>query len=200
MFFGRKEQGVYEYMIVGLGNPGGEYVGTRHNVGFAVADIIAEKASAVFKRVKQNAEIADISFGGKRCLLVKPLTFMNNSGEAVSALMKFYKIPLENVIVVFDDISLPVGGLRVKRKGSAGGHNGIKSIIALCGGECFPRVKVGVGQKPHPDYDLAKWVLSRFAKAEEDTIKKAYESAAGAVDTLIKSGADAAMNTFNKLC
>ncbi len=200
MFFGRKEQGVYEYMIVGLGNPGGEYVGTRHNVGFAVADIIAEKTSAVFKRVKQNAEIADISFGGKRCLLVKPLTFMNNSGEAVSALMKFYKIPLENVIVVFDDISLPVGGLRVKRKGSAGGHNGIKSIIALCGGECFPRVKVGVGQKPHPDYDLAKWVLSRFAKAEEDTIKKAYESAAGAVDTLIKSGADAAMNTFNKLC
>lgn len=199
MFFGRKEQGVYEYMIVGLGNPGGEYVGTRHNVGFAVADIIAEKTSAVFKRVKQNAEIADISFGGKRCLLVKPLTFMNNSGEAVSALMKFYKIPLENVIVVFDDISLPVGGLRVKRKGSAGGHNGIKSIIALCGGECFPRVKVGVGQKPHPDYDLAKWVLSRFAKAEEDTIKKAYESAAGAVDTLIKSGADAAMNTFNKL-
>lgn len=200
MFFGRKEQGVYEYMIVGLGNPGGEYVGTRHNVGFAVADIIAEKTSAVFKRVKQNAEIADISFGGKRCLLVKPLTFMNNSGEAVSALMKFYKIPLENVIVVFDDISLPVGGLRVKRKGSAGGHNGIKSIIALCGGECFPRVKVGVGQKPHPDYDLAKWVLSRFAKAEEDIIKKAYESAAGAVDTLIKSGADAAMNTFNKLC
>lgn len=200
MFFGRKEQGVYEYMIVGLGNPGGEYVGTRHNVGFAVADIIAEKTSAVFKRVKQNAEIADISFGGKRCLLVKPLTFMNNSGEAVSALMKFYKIPLENVIVVFDDISLPVGGLRVKRKGSAGGHNGIKSIIALCGGEYFPRVKVGVGQKPHPDYDLAKWVLSRFAKAEEDTIKKAYESAAGAVDTLIKSGADAAMNTFNKLC
>ena len=200
MFFCRKEQGVYEYMIVGLGNPGGEYVGTRHNVGFAVADIIAAKTSAVFKRVKQNAEIADISFGGKRCLLVKPLTFMNNSGEAVSALMKFYKIPLENVIVVFDDISLPVGGLRVKRKGSAGGHNGIKSIIALCGGECFPRVKVGVGQKPHPDYDLAKWVLSRFAKAEEDTIKKAYESAAGAVDTLIKSGADAAMNTFNKLC
>ncbi len=198
MFFGNKT-GTYEYMLVGLGNPGAEYEGTRHNVGFATADEIADSCGKDFKKVKQNAEIADIIYGGKRCLLVKPQTFMNNSGEAVSALMRFYKIPLQNTVVIFDDISLPVGGLRVRRKGSAGGHNGIKSIIAHCGGQDFPRVKIGVGQKPHPDYDLAAWVLGRFSKDDAPKAQDSYKTAAKAVEMLIKNGVDAAMNSYNKL-
>ena len=147
-----------EYIIVGLGNPGVAYENTRHNAGFLAVAAMEKKYGFSVNTHKFKALVGRAVIGGKSCLVMKPETFMNNSGEAVSDAMDFYDIPLENVVVVYDDISLDVGKMRIRRNGSAGGHNGIKSIIALCGGQDFPRVKIGVGKKPHPDYNLADWV------------------------------------------
>ena len=161
-FFSRRApiSGPPEFIIVGLGNPGKQYELTRHNAGFLFADLLADKNGVKINKIQFKAVTASLTLGGVKCLLMKPQTFMNNSGEAVRQAASFYKIPPERILVVFDDISLPCGRLRIRRKGSDGGHNGIKSIIYHLNSDAFPRVKLGVGEKPHPDYDLADWVLS----------------------------------------
>ena len=189
--------GGIEFLIVGLGNPGGKYEITRHNAGFLCADLFAESMNTEIKRLKYHALTAEVNIDGHRCLLMKPQTFMNNSGEAVAEAAKFYKIPLEKIIVVFDDISLPIGKLRVRRKGSAGGHNGIKSLIAHLGSENFPRVKIGVGAKPHPDYDLGDWVLTSFKKEDFPALKEAMINACEAVKLIVNGNTDKAMNLYN---
>ena len=146
--------GAVEYIIVGLGNPGTQYDGTRHNIGFMTVDALCDKYKLSCKKLRFKSLTCDAMIGGKRCLIMKPTTYMNNSGEAVVEAMQFYKIPPERTIIVFDDISLEPGRLRIRRKGSDGGHNGIKSIIYLSGSDAFPRIKMGVGAKPHPDYSL----------------------------------------------
>lgn len=189
--------GGIEFLIVGLGNPGGKYEITRHNAGFLCADLFAESMNTEIKRLKYHALTAEVNIDGHRCLLMKPQTFMNNSGESVAEAAKFYKIPLEKIIVVFDDISLPIGKLRVRRKGSAGGHNGIKSLIAHLGSENFPRVKIGVGAKPHPDYDLGDWVLTSFKKEDFPALKEAMVNACEAVKLIVNGNTDKAMNLYN---
>ena len=186
-----------EFIIVGLGNPGKKYELTRHNAGFLFADLLADKQSEKISKIQFKSVTANITLGGHRCLLMKPQTFMNNSGEAVKQAAAFYKIPPENIIVVFDDISLPCGKMRIRRKGSDGGHNGIKSIIYLLNSDKFPRVKLGVGEKPHPDYDLADWVLSSFKKNELDALRDAAENACKAVEMMVQGNIDGAMSSFN---
>ena len=198
-FFKRNSSpsGPPEYLIVGLGNPGRQYELTRHNAGFLFADLLADKNSAKISKIQFKSVTASIDVGGHKCLLMKPQTFMNNSGEAVKQAAAFYKIPPEKIIVVFDDISLPCGKLRIRRKGSAGGHNGIKSIIYHLNSDNFPRVKLGVGEKPHPDYDLADWVLSNFKKDEIPALHEAAEKACDAVELIVKGDTDKAMSNFN---
>lgn len=196
MLFQKKSSSSVDYMIVGLGNPGFQYESTRHNAGFIAVDMLAKKHGCDLSKNKHKALFGQCDIDGKRCLLVKPQTFMNNSGEAVGELSKFYKVPPENVIVLFDDISLDVGKLRIRRKGSDGGHNGIKSIIYYIGSN-FPRVKIGVGAKPHPDYDLAAWVLSKFSDDEKAALSEAAEHACSAVELMVGDRTDKAMNKFN---
>lgn len=186
-----------EFLIVGLGNPGRQYELTRHNAGFLFADLMADKCNIKINKIQFKSVTAIIETGGHRCLLMKPQTFMNNSGEAVRQAAAFYKIPPERIIVVFDDISLPCGKLRIRRKGSAGGHNGIKSIIYHLNSDNFPRVKLGVGEKPHPDYELADWVLSNFKKDEIPALREAAEKACGAVELMVQGETDKAMSNFN---
>lgn len=189
--------GAPEYLIAGLGNPGPKYEYTRHNAGFLCIDLLAQQLDAKIDRIKFKSIVADTTIDGRRCLLMKPQTFMNNSGEAVRDAANFYKIPPEHVIILFDDISLPPGKLRIRRKGSDGGHNGIKSIIYLLNSDQFPRVKLGVGAKPHPDYDLADWVLSPFQKDELPRMKEAMEKACEAVRLIVQDDMDHAMNLYN---
>lgn len=189
--------GAPEYLIVGLGNPGRQYELTRHNAGFLFADLLADKNNAKISKIQFKSVTACVEIGGHRCLLIKPQTFMNNSGEAVKQAASFYKIPPEKIIVVFDDISLPCGKLRIRRKGSAGGHNGMKSIIYHLNSDNFPRVKLGVGEKPHPDYDLADWVLSNFKKDEIPLLRQAAENACAAVELMISGDTDKAMSSYN---
>ncbi|MCM1579450.1 MAG: aminoacyl-tRNA hydrolase [Ruminococcus sp.] len=186
-----------EYLIVGLGNPGAEYENTRHNAGFMTVDTLAAKKGFDIKRIKFKSLTGDAVIAGKRCIIMKPTTFMNSSGEAVTEAMSFYKIPIEKVIVCFDDISLEPGDIRIKRKGSDGGHNGIKSIIYLTGSQDFPRVKIGVGKKPHKDYDLVKWVLGNFSKEDIEKLHTSTENACEAVEMILKGDIDGAMNRFN---
>lgn len=186
-----------QYIIAGLGNPGLTYENTRHNAGFMTIDKLLENTPHSGFKMKFKSKCATATIGGKSCLILKPETFMNNSGEAIEAAINFYKIPIENVIVAFDDISLDVGKLRIRRKGSHGGHNGIKSIVELCGSENFPRVKIGVGKKPRPDYDLAKWVLSKFSKAEQENLNSALKAAADSIALIVSGKIDEAMNKFN---
>lgn len=190
-------KGPPEYLVVGLGNPEGKYDLTRHNAGFMTVDCIAKSCGCQLKDLKFKSLCATAEVAGKRALLMKPTTYMNNSGEAVRDAMQFYKIPPENVIVIYDDISLDVGKLRVRRKGSDGGHNGIKSIIYLTGKDTFPRVKIGVGKKPHPEYDLAAWVLSKFTTDEQKLLEPVFVDASKAVGDIILGDIDAAMNKFN---
>ena len=157
----------FDYMIVGLGNPGKQYESTRHNAGFICLDLLAEKYSISVKKLKFKSLLGEGRIEGKRCLLLKPQTFMNLSGEAVRDAAEFYKIPPENIIVIYDDISLDPGKLRIRRKGSDGGHNGMKNILYHLKSDGFPRIKVGVGAKPNPEYDLADWVLSRFTSTTQ---------------------------------
>lgn len=201
MFFRKKVtasvSGSPEFMVVGLGNPGKDYEFTRHNAGFLTLDHIAVEEDAEIKKLKYKALIGDTVIAGHRCLLVKPQTFMNNSGEAVREISQFYKIPPEKIIVIFDDISLPCGKLRIRRKGTDGGHNGIKSIIYHLNSDNFPRIKVGVGAKPHPDYNLADWVLSTFKKDEMEELKKAITKATEVLPYILDGEIDKAMNKAN---
>lgn len=189
--------GSIEYIIVGLGNPGSRYERTRHNAGFIVLDNIAEKNGVKPDRLKFKSLCGTGTVGGKRVLLMKPSTFMNLSGQAVTEAMAFYKIPPERTIVIFDDISLDPGRMRIRRKGSDGGHNGIKNIIYLSGSDCFPRIKVGVGAKPNPGWELADWVLSRFTDDELKLIMQTADNAAEAVEYMVNEQTDKAMNLFN---
>ena len=186
-----------DWLVVGLGNPGGEYQNTRHNAGFMAVDRIADALGVRITKIKYKALCATASYRGQKLLLLKPETFMNASGLAVEAAAHFYKIPPERVLVLFDDISLPVGKIRVRKSGSAGGHNGIKSIIGGLNSQSFPRVKIGVGAKPHPDYDLADWVLSNFTGPEDKLITEAAARAADAALEIIARGVPAAANDYN---
>lgn len=193
----RSPSGAPEFLIVGLGNPGPKYEFTRHNAGFLCMDLLAQQLGVKIDRIKFKSVVADVAIEGRRCILMKPQTFMNNSGEAVRDAANFYKIPPEHIIILFDDISLPPGKLRIRRKGSDGGHNGIKSILYLLGSDQFPRIKLGVGAKPRPDYDLADWVLSTFQKDELSRMKEAMEKACEAVPLLVREETERAMNLYN---
>ena len=195
MLFQRRQTGI-DWLIVGLGNPGRQYEETRHNAGFMALDAAADAWGIRVVRAKFSALTGTGEVGGSKVLLLKPQTFMNNSGEAVGAAALFYKLPPERVIVIFDDISLAPGRLRVRRSGSAGGHNGIKSIIAAIGQE-FPRVKIGVGEKPHPEYDLADWVLGKPSGDDRSAIASRTDDVRGAVEMIIKGQLDAAMSKYN---
>ena len=186
-----------DWLIVGLGNPGENYARTRHNIGFRAVDCLAGQLGAKIDRAKFRGLYGQASFKGLKLILLKPQTFMNNSGLSVMDAARFYKLPAERVIVLFDDISLDVGRLRVRADGSAGGHNGIKSIIGGLNSQSFPRVKIGVGAKPHPDYALADWVLSNFTKDEEKLLAPVIEDAASAALELIENGVQAAASKYN---
>lgn len=186
-----------EYLIVGLGNPGLEYAQTRHNAGFMTLDLLAEREHTEIKRMKFKSLCGDAVIAGKRCLLMKPTTYMNNSGQAVAEAMQFYKLPIDHIIVVYDDISLEPSRLRIRRKGSDGGHNGIKSIIYLTGEDTFPRIKLGVGKKPRPDYNLADWVLSRFTREELEQMHIAAEHACESIALMVNGKIEEAMNRYN---
>lgn len=190
-------QGPAEYIVAGLGNPGREYENTRHNAGFVTIDRFAEKQHVRINRLKYKALCGECTVEGKRVLLMKPQTFMNNSGQSVTQAMSFYKIPPERVIILLDDISLEPGRLRIRRKGSDGGQNGMKNIIYLSGRDTFPRIKIGIGAKPNPGWDLAKWVLSRFTPDEYKLLLEAADKAGSAVELIIKGDIDQAMNLYN---
>ncbi len=185
------------WLVVFLGNPGPRYEGTRHNAGFMAADAMAKAESVSINRARFKALIGTCTIGGEGVVLMKPQTFMNLSGEAAAQAVRYYKIAPEHVIVVSDEISLPIGKLRVRRKGSAGGHNGLKSIIACLGTEEFPRIRLGVGAPPHPDYDMADWVLSAFKGQDAEDMHAAAEKAAEAVKCYILHGPDKTMNLYN---
>ena len=199
MFFKKfkKNSEVIDYLIVGLGNPGLQYEMTRHNVGFLAIDYIAQQLNVKIKKLKFKALYNITEIKGKKVMLLKPQTFMNNSGESVRDAMEYYKITPQQLLVIFDDISLAPGKIRIRRKGSDGGHNGIKSIIYHIKSQDFKRIKIGVGEKPHPDYDLAKWVLSNFKKDEIKDIKQAVENTENVVKLIINNEIDKAMNLYN---
>ena len=184
-------------IIVGLGNPGAKYEKTRHNVGFMAVDFIAEKCGARIDRSKFKSLVTEVNLAGARVLLMKPETFMNNSGQAVAEAVKFYKIPEERVIVLCDEISFAPGKFRIRRKGSAGGHNGLKSIIADVGTEGFPRVKIGVGSKPTPEYDLADWVLGRMPDCDIALSKARFGDILSTCELILKGEIDTAMSRFS---
>ena len=186
-----------EWMVVGLGNPGSKYAGTRHNAGFRALETHCRKTGQQINKMKFRSLTGDGMLGGKRVLFLKPQTFMNLSGEAVRDAAEFYQITPEHIIVLSDDISLDVGRIRVRGKGSAGGQNGLKNIIYHLKSEDFPRVKIGVGAKPHPDYDLADWVLSRFTEEEQPKIDAAAERAMLAAAEIISNGAASAAQLYN---
>jgi PTH1 family peptidyl-tRNA hydrolase len=189
--------GPIEWLIVGLGNPGKEYENTRHNAGFIAISLLAEKCGVKINKSKFKSLIAETTVSDKRALLMMPQTYMNNSGEAVAEAATFYKIPPERILVFSDDISLDVAKTRVRRKGSHGGQKGLKSIGEHLGSTDFPRVKLGVGQKPHPQYDLAAWVLSNFSVDERKQMNEAAEHAVDACRPILAGKTDEAMNRFN---
>lgn len=197
--FGKKKftNNSIEYIIVGLGNPERKYESTRHNSGFIMLDYIADKLGVKVNRVKFKSTVGEGRMGGHRVLLMKPSTYMNNSGQAVVEAMNFYKIPAENVIVLLDDINLDVGKMRIRSKGSDGGQNGMKNIIYLSGSDKFPRIKIGIGKKPNPEYDLAAWVLSRFTKDELKALETIAENSYDAVELIMDDNISEAMNRYN---
>lgn len=196
MLFNKKSGGV-DWLLVCLGNPGDQYENTRHNAGFMVADELADRHNIPVQRLKFRALTNTITVGDQKVLLMKPVTYMNLSGEAVHEAAAFYKIPPEHVLVISDEVSLAPGKIRVRRSGSAGGHNGLKNIIAHLGTDQFPRIRVGVGQKPHPDYDMADWVLGKFQGEDKKAVESAVKRAADAAECLIREGVDKAMNKYN---
>ena len=186
------------HIIVGLGNPGEQYLTTRHNAGFCAIDYIASSLGVKIDRLKFKALVADVTLGEKRVLLMKPQTYMNLSGEAVSEAASFYKIPPENIIVLCDDTSFDVGMMRIRRKGSHGGHNGLKNIILLLGSDAFPRIKLGVGAKPSKDYDLADWVLGNFSKTEREKLFEIFEKVYASSSLIVSGKIDEAMCQYSK--
>ena len=189
--------GAVEYLIVGLGNPGTQYEGTRHNAGFMALDAVAEKAGVKLDRLKFKGLCAQAVVGGKKVLLLKPSTFMNLSGQSVTEAMRFYKLPPEHVIIIYDDISFAPGKLRIRLKGSDGGQNGMKNIIYLSGSDAFPRIKLGTGDRPDRRYDLADWVLSRFSESERKLFGSAVENACDALELMVQGKTEEAMNRYN---
>ena len=185
------------FLIVCLGNPGAKYEQTRHNVGFRTADLLAERERIPIRKLKFRSLCAELILGGRAAVLLKPQTYMNLSGEAVREAAGFYKVPLERILVVADDTSLEPGRIRIRRKGSAGGHNGLKNIISCMGGDAFPRIKIGVGAPPHPEYDLVDWVLGTFPEPDKTLVEKAIALAADAVEVVLREGVESAMNRFN---
>lgn len=199
-FEGRKPSiptGPVEFLVVGLGNPGKDYENTRHNAGFMAVDRIAKEQGVRIDRLKFKSLCGDCTLAGHRVLLMKPSTFMNLSGQAVTEAAAFYKIPMEHVVVFMDDISLEPGKVRLRRKGTDGGHNGIKNIIYLSGSDQFPRVKIGVGAKPHPDYNLADWVLSRFTPSDLKELETVLENVSDIAQKIVSGRMDEAMNVYN---
>ena len=194
----KSNTGPVSFIIAGLGNPGREYEGTRHNVGFVAIDHIASSLGVRIDRAKFHALATEAEIGGVRALLMKPETFMNNSGVAIAEASAFYKIPPEKILVLHDEISFEPGLLRIRRRGSAGGHNGLKSIIAHLGSEDFPRIKIGVGKKPSPEYDLADWVLGRFSEADTAEIFRRSHDIKEAAELIASGRIDDAMSRFSK--
>ena len=196
MLFGNKSAAV-DWLVVGLGNPGQKYANTRHNMGFLTVDLLAEKAGVKLNKVKFKSAYNIIPFAGCKCLVMKPQTYMNLSGEAVREAVQFYKIPADHVLVIYDDVSLPVGKLRVRPTGSAGGHNGIKNIIAHLGTQDFPRVKIGTGAPAGGGADMIDWVIGEPSKAEKKVLLESFEKAVDAAACIIEHGCQKAMNDFN---
>ncbi len=192
-----KRPGGISWLVVFLGNPGTKYEMTRHNAGFMAGDAMAKAQGAAINRSRFKALTGTCDIGGETVMLMKPQTFMNLSGEAVAQAVSFYKLAPDHVIVVSDEVALPIGKLRIRTKGSAGGHNGLKNIIALLGTDQFPRIRIGVGAAPHPDYDMADWVLSSFKGKDAEDILASAARAAEAVECYITKGADRAMNLYN---
>ena len=186
------------WLVVFLGNPGLRYEGTRHNAGFMTADALARKKNININRSRFRALTATCTMGGETVMLMKPQTYMNLSGEAVGQAARFYKIPADHVLVVSDDISLPIGGIRIRTKGSAGGHNGLKNIISVLGTEEFPRIRLGVGAPPHPNYEMMDWVLSAFKDQDAVDMADSVSRAADAVECFITEGAEKAMNLYSQ--
>lgn len=189
--------GSVEYIVVGLGNPDKKYDHTRHNTGWMALDYLAEKTGCKVNKIKYKSFVGECTIGGAKVMLMKPTTYMNNSGQAVVEAMNFYKVPPQNVIVMFDDISLDVGKMRIRSKGSDGGQKGMRSIIYLSGSDLFPRIKIGIGAKPNPHWDLADWVLSRFTEDEFKVLNEMFDNATKAVELIIDGKMDRAMNMFN---
>ena len=195
MFF--KQESGFTWLLVGLGNPGAKYASTRHNMGFLAVDKLADLEGFRFSRLRFKAWTASAVLGGEKVLVMKPQTYMNLSGEAVGQAARFYKIPPERVLVISDDVSLPAGKIRIRSGGSAGGHNGLKSIIQHLGSDQFPRIKVGVGMPGNSDYDLADWVIGRPIGDEQKPLMEALDRAVAAVPVIIRDGVDEAQNKFN---
>ena len=195
MLFSKKAP--VSWLVVGLGNPGIQYENTRHNAGFQVIDALGERVGFPVQRLRFHALTNTVTLGEQGVLVMKPVTYMNLSGQAVGEAARFYQIPPDHILVISDDVDLPPGKLRIRKGGSAGGHNGLKSVIQHLGTDQFPRLKVGVGSKPHPDYDMADWVLGKCQGRDKDAVDQAVQRAAEAVEYLLRQGADQAMNQFN---
>ena len=197
MFDKFRSRGGVSWIVVFLGNPGPKYRDTRHNAGFMAADAMEKKLRVSINKLRFKALTAQATLGGEKVLLLKPQTYMNLSGESVSPAAAFYKVPPEHIIVVSDEVSLPIGKLRIRKSGSAGGHNGLKNIIAMLGTDAFPRIRMGVGAPPHADYDMADWVLSSFKNQDADDMRSLAVRVCDAVECYIAEGPDRAMNKFN---
>ena len=197
MIFKSSDSNSVSWIVVFLGNPGSKYDGSRHNVGFSTADVCEKKYSVSINRLKFKALVGTCNIGGSKVLMMKPQTYMNLSGEAVIQAVNFYKVDPSHVLVISDDISIDVGRIRIRRSGSAGGHNGLKSIIQHLGTDGFPRIKIGVGHPDNPDYDMPDWVLGKFHGSDAETIIKVYTKAAEAIECYIQNGPDRTMNLYN---
>ena len=197
MLFGKFGGGSVSWLLVCLGNPGREYAETRHNVGFLAADLLAEKKNEKIDRLKFKALTGTVELGGEKVLVMKPQTYMNLSGEAVGEAVRFYKIPPERVLVISDDVSLPLGKMRIRANGSAGGHNGLKNIIQHLGTDAFPRIKVGVGAPAHPEHEMVDWVIGKFSKEERKALDEMLKKTVDAAECVIHDGVQKAQNRFN---
>ena len=197
MFGKNKFSASVDFMVVGLGNPDKKYERTRHNTGFIALDYIADKRNFKINRLKFKSLVGEATVGSHKVLFLKPSTYMNNSGQAVVEAMNFYKLKPQQVIIIFDDISLDVGKMRIRSKGSDGGQKGMRSIIYLSGSDEFPRIKIGIGQKPNPNWELADWVLSKFSDSELKEIEKMADNANNALELIMDNNISKAMNLYN---